>query len=223
MENRRTITIKGKGYASAPPDTVQVDMVLMTTKETYELAMQDAARKLERLRETLAPHGFEKEDIKSLTFSIDSHYEYQTRTSGESKRVFLGYRYDHRLRIGFPVDNDRLAKILAALAHSGTEVEFSILFKLKDRKSLEEALLIDAMLDARQKARTLCEAAEVELGQILSISYDWKEVELYAQPLYASARLMMEESAAGMDLEPEEIENSDTVTVIWEIAPSASS
>lgn len=218
----RTITVKGKGYASAPPDTVQVDMVLEATRETYELAMRDAAHKLELLREALAPHGFEKEDLKTLTFSVDSHYEYQTQPSGEAKRVFLGYRYHHQLRIEFPVNQDRLAKILSSLSGSQADVEFSIHFKLKDRKSVEEALLIDAMLDARQKARVLCEEAEVELGAVLSITYDWKEVELYAQPVFSSARLLMEESAASMDLEPQEVENSDTVTVVWEIGPTVS-
>lgn len=215
----RTMTVKGKGYASAPPDTAEINMELIATRDTYDRAMKDAARKLELLREALKPHGFDKQDIKTLSFHVDAYYEYHRDAAGAEKRQFMGYRYQHRLRIEFPMDSPRLAKILTHLAESAADPELSVHFKLKDRKTVEEALLEDAILDATQKARLLATASQVALGSILSITYDWKEIELYAQPVYESARMLMEPAAAGMDMEPQDIENSDTVTVVWELAP----
>lgn len=54
------MTVKGKGFASAPPDAIAISLQLEGTKDTYELAMQHAALALEQVRETLLPLGFPK-------------------------------------------------------------------------------------------------------------------------------------------------------------------
>lgn len=72
------------------------------------------------------------------------------------------------------------------------------------------------MRDAKGKAQILAAAGGVMLGKILSIDYDWGEIEVRSR-VYAASAKMAYDSAPMIDLEPEDISNSDTVTVVWEI------
>ena len=77
-------------------------------------------------------------------------------------------------------------------------------------------------LAGRQLGRpcfSVAEAAGVMLGDIVKIDYSWGELEIVSRPV---ERCMM--SAANgtadsykMDIEPDDIDVTDTVTVVWEI------
>ena len=77
-------------------------------------------------------------------------------------------------------------------------------------------MLEDAVRDAKAKAQILAAAGGVMLGKILAIDYDWSEIEMRSH-VYAASSKMAYDSAPMIDLEPEDISNSDTVTVVWEI------
>ena len=78
-----------------------------------------------------------------------------------------------------------------------------------------------AVRDAKEKAAVLSQAAGVTLKGIQTIDYSWGEVDFKVR---ATERMSLPESAAcdssafDMDIEPDDIETSDTVTVVWEIA-----
>lgn len=78
--------------------------------------------------------------------------------------------------------------------------------------------------DAKEKAAVLSAAAGVKLKDIQSIDYSWGQIDFEVSPL--NRALMAEDclaapmSAGGsynVDIEPDDIDVSDTVTVLWEI------
>ena len=78
--------------------------------------------------------------------------------------------------------------------------------------------------DSIQKAQVLTTAANVKLGEIQAIDYSWGEIDFVTKPLN-EMRLMecteCEMSAPGaydIDIEADDINVTDTATVIWEIA-----
>ena len=79
-------------------------------------------------------------------------------------------------------------------------------------------LLENAVRDARIKAEALTRAAGVTLKDIWSIDYSWGEVDFEVRPM---EELRMAKFDGGgsfdMDIEPDDIDMSDTVTVTWEI------
>ncbi len=103
-----------------------------------------------------------------------------------------------------------------ALSVCEADPEFSVYFFLKDRRAVEQALLESAVRDAKEKSQVLAKASGVMLGKILAIDYDWGEIEVRSR-VYSASSKMAYDSAPMIDLEPEDISNSDTVTVIWEI------
>ena len=82
------------------------------------------------------------------------------------------------------------------------------------------------MTYAREKASVLTQAAGVTIKEIQSIDYSWGQINFEVQPMNRMlmaeeclAKPMMAEGASyDMDIEPDDIEVSDTVTVLWEIS-----
>ena len=80
------------------------------------------------------------------------------------------------------------------------------------------------MTDSKIKADVLCEAAGVELGDILSVDYSWGELDIYSRPMgvdmlesYQDDEGYEDDKFIDMDIEPDDIDITDTVTVLWGI------
>ena len=170
----------------------------------------------------MAAFGFERSDLKTLNFAVDTEYvTYKER--GEYKQRFVGYKFRHLLKLEFDSDNKRLGKILFALANCPLNPEFRIAYAVKDPEAAKNTLLGKAVKDAMEKAEVLAGAAGVTLKDIQSIDYSWGEINFEVSPMRGD--MMMEKRMApmaamdsyDMDIEPDDIEVSDTVTVVWEI------
>ena len=124
------------------------------------------------------------------------------------------------MKIEFAADNKRLGQVLYALAHSSLRPEFSIEYTVADVEKCKNELLHKAIEDSIQKAQVLTTAANVKLGEIQAIDYSWGEIDFVSRPLQEMSLRCCEpeecESASyDMDIEPDDIDISDTVTVIW--------
>lgn len=125
------------------------------------------------------------------------------------------------MKVEFESDNDRLGKVLYALTNSPVRPEFRISYTIKDPEAAKNELLGKAVTDAKEKAFVLTNAAGVKLKDIQNIDYSWGEINFEVQPmnrmLMADVAPMETAGSYDMDIEPDDIEISDTVTVIWEI------
>ena len=167
---QRTLTVKGTGQASLPPDTIQLDFDLESKAENYDETINLAGTRLEQLRSCLANVGFSKSDLVTTNFSVNTDYESVKNEEGEYIRVFKGYSVRNNLKLSFPIDTHRLAMILEQLSACEANPELSIHFLLTDDTKLKELLLQDAVADATQKANILALAAGVRLDDILAIT-----------------------------------------------------
>lgn len=214
----RTMKVTGKGKIAAKPDTIRLVITETGMKKEYAETIKESARMKQELNEVLESVGLKKSDLKTLSFDIDTAYEsYQEK--GAWKRKMVGYTFTHRMKVEFPLNNEFLGKVLGAVADCVGKPEFSILFTVADPEPVKNELLAKAIEDSRNKAKIMAAAAGVSLGQIVNVDYSWGEVEMVsrfmdfgAEPLDARAC-----SAVDIDVEPDDIDMTDTVTVIWEI------
>lgn len=221
MEKMRIIRVTGKGQLKIKPDMTRITLELKGTYSEYNETLQKSAEETEILKDILSPFGFERADLKTLYFNVDTKYE-TYRENDIYKQRFTGYEFNHRLKLEFDSDNERLGKILYALANSSVKPEFRISYTIKDRESAKNELLGKAVTDAKEKADVLSKAAGVTLKEIQSIDYSWGEIDFEVQPMSKAFADDMYVGAAprssyNLDIEPDDIEVSDTVTVIWEI------
>ncbi|MCD7818757.1 MAG: SIMPL domain-containing protein [Lachnospiraceae bacterium] len=215
----RIITVKGIGKVSARPDYVVISMSLHSKNKNYDRAMELASQNIQHLTETICAIGFQESDLKTADFSVRTEYKNVRDNSGTSTRSFNGYVVDHDLKLEFDFDTKKLSQALSAIAGCLSDPDLSIRFTVKDATAVNEEMLRSAAINARWKAEILCDASGVELGQLLSIDYNWGELDIYSHTGYMVAEECMPYGAAprGIDIEPDDIDVSDTATFVWEI------
>lgn len=217
----RTIRVTGKGQIKVRPDMTRITMSLEGLYKDYNETLRLSSQDTETLKDILSGFGFERSDLKTLNFSVDTEYESYKDRDGSYKQRFTGYRYRHMLKVEFDSDNERLGKILYALANGKVRPDFRISYTVRDPEATKNTLLGKAVKDAREKVSVLTEAAGIVLKDIQSIDYSWGEIDFEYRPMdggILAERCMAEPTAAySLDIEPDDIEVSDTVTVVWEI------
>ena len=216
----RILTVTGLAKLSVAPDTIVLWMNTQYKNEDYDEAMRLSAEGTETLRAALEVAGFDGAELKTADFNINPEYEGRQDTmTGAYSRRFIGYCACHRMKIAFPAENALLGKALAAVMSSGAAPEFGINYTVKDTESVKNELIKKAVADSRKKAEILAEAAGVRLGPIASINYSWSSLELVSNRMSMDAVPLMaaKTAAPAMNIEPEDIDVSDTVTVIWSI------
>lgn len=219
MDNMRVIRVTGKGLIKVKPDVTRITMTLNGIKKDYAKTLEFSIEDTEKLKAILKPFGFESTDVKTLRFDVDTEYE-RYRERDEWKQRFIGYKYEHVMKIEFDSDNKRLGKILYALARASVQPELRLSYTVKDPEASKNLLLGKAVEDAVAKAGVLAKASGVSLKEIQSIDYSWGTISFETKPM-RSLGMCADECASesfDMDIEPDDIEVSDTVTVVWEIA-----
>ena len=94
----RTIRVTGKGMLKVRPDMTRIVITLEGTNMDYGDTLKESAWDTEQLKDTLEPFGFEREELKTLSFSVDTEYE-SYKVKDEYKRRFAGYKFTHVLKL----------------------------------------------------------------------------------------------------------------------------
>ena len=219
----RMLRVTGRGQLKVRPDMTRITMTLEGIRKDYTKALKVSSEDTEALKELLEQEGFSREKVKTLSFDVNMENESYRDKDGNWKSRFKGYQYRHTMKIEFPSDQKRLGNILYLLAnHTTIRPEFRFSFFVGDVETSKNELLGKAVADAKEKAAVLASAAGCTLKGIVSIDYSWGEIELEVSPykrtmLAEDAAMASDEACYEMDIEPDDIEMSDTVTVVWGI------
>ena len=110
----------------------------------YDKANNSAALRIQHLTETLMSLGFDKTDLKTTNFNIDTDYNNEKDRNGNYHRVFNGYNVIQDLKLSFDFDTNRLATALSAISGCISNPELSIRFTIKDATAVNEEMLRSA-------------------------------------------------------------------------------
>lgn len=214
----RLITVKGIGNVNVKPDLIIINMELVSHKYDYEETMKLATDSVSKLEKAIEEAGFNKKELKTTSFNIRTSYKSYYDENKNYKNKFDGYICEQGLKLQFDLDMQVLSKVLTAITKSGVEPRLNIRFSVKDKDKVNEELLINSTENARRKAEVLAKASKVNLGKLVTINYNWSEVGIYSKTTYEmeNKSLVMEEAYAP-NIEPDDIELSDTATFVWEI------
>lgn len=214
----RKIRVTGKGKISIKPDLIRLNIKASDVLKKYEDCINKSSKSIKELRKIIENSGLNPNDLKTTEFSVDTEYK-SYYENDIYKREFQGYEYVHNLYINFPNDNDLLGKALYELSKSKTDYEFSINYTVKDIESAKNKLLAKAVEDSKTKASILAKASGVLLGEIISIDYSWDEIEVFSKPIddFVINKAQSFGSKIDIDIEADDINMSNTVTVVWNI------
>ena len=111
---------------------------------------------------------------------------------------------------------------LSSLARENCQNSLDATLDDTDPEAAKNELLGEAVKDSMTKANVLATAANVKLGNIVNIDYSWGEVDFVSRPLEELSLRCCEDTCEpasyNMDIEPDDIDMADTVTVVWNIA-----
>ena len=219
----RTIRVTGNGRIKLKPDMIRITLSLEGCYPEYGETLRRSSQDTERLKDLFAGFGFERSDLKTLNFRVDTEYE-SYMDLGAFKQRFAGYKFFHWMKVELDFDNELLGRVLYALANCDVKTEFRISYTVKDPEVAKNELLGQAIADATEKASVLAKAAGLTLKEIRNIDYSWGMIDFEIKPM---DRMLMPKSCRSgaaaepgynLDIQPDDITVSDTVMVIWEIA-----
>lgn len=217
----RTIRVTGTGNLSIKPDLTIISMEISGWRTTYEETLELSTIYVSLVKDALERAGLKRDSLKTTYFNIGAHYEYYYDEKSNRRSKFNGYEFNQNLKFEFDIDNKMLGRILYQLSKLEINPEFSIHYGVKDTESAKNKLLASAIKDAKDKAMVIASAANVELGEILDINYSWLNVEFTSRPYnLLQAKCLERPSLSGsidVDIDPEDIERSDNVTLIFKI------
>ena len=216
----RIITVKGTGRVSTPPDQIEIPITLTATDADYGKTMEKGAEQLAALQASLDALGFAPEDIKTVSFQINTNYENQEDDRGRWQQVFAGYRCTQSCRVSFPLDMERLSGTAAALADCSACPDFHISFTVQDPEAVRAALLEDAARNAREKAEILCRATGVTLGALLRIDYNLGRNDFRSGTdvvVDEAMPMLAKRAAVNLSFQPEDIRAEDSASFVWSI------
>lgn len=217
---KRTITVKGVGTVSAKPDYIVISMNIISKNVEYVKAVENANERIGLLQDAIIKAGFEKEDLKTLSFNVHTVYKSGPNERGTWESKFDGYECNYQLKLSMDMDPKRLAETLTLISDSKADAEFNIRFTVKNPEIIADELLRSATENARRKAMVLCEASGRKLGDLVSIDYDWSDIHFSSVSTYAVAAKAERgicEDCSVPEFEPEDIRSQDSVTFVWEI------
>jgi hypothetical protein len=197
------------------PDVTVISFELSALNYEYLKSVNDLNEAVASLRDKLAGAGFDPKQLKTSRFSIDADYRYT-----EKKNVFNGWLAKHDMRLELPVDREQLNRAFEAIVTSKSQAEFRIRFEVRDKAALREAVLSEATRVARRNAEAIAQAAGYRLGKVIRIEYDWSEIRFRSID-YRLASGPEPDALQAPDIEPEDVDAHDSVTVVWELVEEA--
>lgn len=214
----KTITVKGLGKVTKSPDSIIINMKLLSFDKEYDLSMEKATKNLEEINSSLINIGFCKDMIKTTDFNVYTKYD-NVRVENTYKYTFMGYECQQALKIQFDMDIKKLANVCSVISKCNAEPEITVHFTIKNPKELNEELLKSAATNASEKAKILCEATGVKLGDLVNIDYNWHDLNTYSNTNYHLEKRCLAASTMqnNIDITPDDINFSEEVTFIWEI------
>jgi uncharacterized protein YggE len=211
MNREPTISVKGVGNVSLPPDLTVISFEMSERSREYKKTVVDLNERLAALREKLSEAGIDPKQLKTTRFKVDADYRYV-----KEKRVFNGWLAKHHLRLELSIDRELVNRAFEAITTGKSQAEFSIQFEVKDKSAVREAVLADATRSARRNAETIASAAGCRLGKVVSMEYGWSEIRFESLD-YCLASGPEECALESLDAEPEDVHAQDSVTVVWEL------
>ena len=217
----RTIKVTGKSSVHASPDFTRISLTISDTLKEYDACLAKSVADMNIIVECIKEFGFNRKELKTTSFEIDRKTQSYRDKNDNWKERFLGYEYTEDLNFIFKNDNERLGKILYALAHLPIIPEISISYFCSDVETIKNQLLELAIQDAKKKAELLTSASGVKLCEILDIDYSWINVTLESDDMKLCPTGALEDCCAeasyDVDIEPEDISTSDSVRITFRI------
>lgn len=206
------IVVTGEGEASVAPDMALLSLAVMREAPTAREALEANNNAMAAVISAMKAAGIEERDLQTAGVQIMPRYDYTNRPDGTQEAKLAAYQVTNTLSVRVR-DLAKTGEILDKSVSLGVNQGGSITFTNDNPSSVITDARKKAVADALAKARTLTEAAGVELGRILEIS----EGSHARPPMPYMAKAMRAEDAGSVPIQAGENSYKVQVNVTFEL------
>ena len=208
-ETLRQVSVTGTSEAQVEADMATVHLTAQSQQQTAEAAKQDVDHQVNEVIRTLEKVGLAEDSLTAGQISLSPRYNYRNST-----QEFIGYFASRSIQVelsDLELLNSFLDAALAQEIDSINHIEYRT-SKEEETKALARELAIQ---DSKDKAQYLADAYGVDLGAVISISY---QSNTPAVGIYQETSFLRAASAdsTGQYI-PDQLSFTDNISVTFEL------
>ena len=213
QNTQSSLQVAGKAIVKEIPKEIVFRIPLKIVDSSYVGCNDRMAYTLNELQKDLKKKGITEESIHTGNYSITENMVFEG-----GKRIQQGFKGSVNVMVSAIYSPELIQKVLESV--SSFKLTYSINFSMSEnqKQRLTEIAMVSAVEDAKQKALILAEAANVQLGSILKISYG---VDQYRPEPFLSERIISsqadEQGQNELNLSPPLTSLMKSVLIVWEI------
>jgi uncharacterized protein len=183
-KTERFVSVSATGSVVAVPDTAYITAGVLTEGDTARDALSRNNVATAKLIDGLKAAGIAANDIQTSQLSVSPRY---TQPKEGRPATVNGYTVSNQVRVTVR-DVKRLGDILDQAITLGANQMHGIAFEVSTAESLKDDARKVAMQNARRRAELYATAAGAQLGPVLRISEDVRDV---AGPMTQKSRVAL--------------------------------
>ena len=210
-QNLRQVSVTGNGEALVDADIAIVHLAAQSQQRTSAAAKEEVDNQVNEVIAALENIGLTEDDLSAGQISLSPRYDYRN-----NRQEFAGYFASRNIQVEI-ADLDILNAFLdAALAQEIGSIN-QIEYRSSQEQEAKELARELAIADSKEKAEYLAEAYGVDLGAIISISYQSNQS---TSVIYQDTGVLRAESisqrSTGQYI-PDQLSFTDRISVIFEL------
>lgn len=203
-----SISVNGKGEAVSIPDIAVFSFSVNETAKTVKEAQDKSKDKIDKALVAVKAGGVLEKDIKTLSYSINPHYDYDQGSCGQygctgGKSVQNGYDVSQTIEVKIR-DLSKAGELFDSIGKVGVPNVNGLSFSIDDMDSVRAIARADAIAKAQVKAKKIASDLGVRLVRITSF-YDSSDDQ-------GCCVYPMSESAMGGDIMTAKVANTPVPT-----------
>ena len=219
-----TISVSGKAETFKKPDVATFSFSVTENALAIADAQTKATQKIDSALKALKDAGVADADVKTTSYNINPHYEYQQGVCTASypttclpgKSVLTGYDVSQSIQVKVR-DLSKAGSIFGSIGALGVQNVDSLSFSIDDIDAVKDQIRGEAIADAQKKADILAGQLGVSLVRVNSF-YDSSD-QMNPVPYAMESNVMSDKvaSVAVPSLPAGENKVTSSVTITYEI------
>ncbi|MEK7641943.1 MAG: SIMPL domain-containing protein [Patescibacteria group bacterium] len=175
MPAYNSISVNGKGESVSIPDIATFSFGVTETAKTVAEAQSKATDRINAALKAVRDGGVEEKDIKTVSYSINPHYEYaggdcNTYRCAPGKSTLTGYDVVQSVEVKIR-NLEKAGAIFSTIGALNVENVNGLSFSIDDIEKVKAEARAKAIADAQAKAKDLAKQLGVKIVKITSF-YD---------------------------------------------------
>jgi uncharacterized protein len=177
-----TISVNGKGESISIPDVATFSFSVTETAKTVQGAQEKTTVKTNNTLKSIKAGGVAEKDIKTLSYSINPHYEYNQVACTQyvcppGRSVLTGYDVSQTIEVKVR-DLSKAGALFEAIGSTGVQNVNGLNFSIDNIESVKTIARAEAIKNAKAKAQKIAKELGVRLVKVTSF-YDSSDDQPY--------------------------------------------